>query len=225
MINNLTIHSGANNTKANTKEYLDKALSFNHTYIEVDVRASKDHICFLSHDNEYNNIPLDTLSYGDAKKIKKDLITLDETIKIVRNKHSKLNIDIKKDDYIDDVVSCIEKNHFEDSCVISGTHLDGAKKIKKRNTKLKIIINFEESYFKDVNYYKKEYENCSPYGININYLLIDNPKFKVIKDTKIPIYAWTVDNEEGYLKCKRENITNITTNNPKMFNNDFKKSK
>lgn len=221
MINNLTIHSGANNTKPNTKEYLDIALTFTHTYIEVDVRASKDHICFLSHDNKYKDVSLDSLPYIEAKKINKDLITLDETIGIIKNKNSKLNIDIKKDDYIDDVVNCIEKNHFEESCVITGTHLDGAKLIKNRNTKLKVIINFEEKYFQNVDYYKKEYLKCAPYGININYSLIDNPKFKVLKETKIPIYAWTVDNEESYSKCKRENIFNITTNNPKMFNKDF----
>lgn len=221
MIENLTIHSGANDTKPNSKEYLIDALSCRYSFIEVDVRVSSDHICFLSHDGILNDVVLDTLKFEELKALDDDFLTLDDAIILMKKHQAKLNIDIKDDKYIDDIVECIERNHFEDFCVFSGTHLEGAKKIKKMNSKLNLIVNFEEQYYDDIEHYRDEYIKFSPYGININYLWMENPKFQMLEDTEIPIFTWTVDDLKSYAICKKNDVHNITTNHPSLFYEDF----
>ncbi len=217
MIQHLTIHSGANNTKANSYNYLLSAIKTIHSYIEVDVRVSLDNICFLSHDNNIDNIELDSLIFNEAKKYDNQLISLDYTIDFAKRHNTKLNLDIKSDKYIDNIVSCIEKNNFVNDCVVSGTHIEGAKRIKKINDNINIIVNFEKEYYQNIDYYISEYYKLKPFGLNINYLLLDNPLFYKLKETNFPIYTWTVDSLEDYNICERNNVYNITTNNPSIF--------
>jgi len=217
LINKLTIHSGANYTKANSFNYLENAIKYKHTYIEVDVRVSLDGICFLSHDNEINKIKLDTLEFKDIQALDKDFISLKSAIIFAKQNNTMLNLDIKDDKYIFDVISCIKNNNFESSCVVTGTHIDGAKKIKKLNNNIKIIINFEEEYYQNIDFIIDEYFKINPFGININYLLLDNPLFKKLKDTNFEIYSWTVDSQKDFNICKKNSVFNITTNFPDLF--------
>ncbi|MGD1822287.1 MAG: glycerophosphodiester phosphodiesterase [Pleomorphochaeta sp.] len=217
MINKLTIHSGANNTKANSIEYLLCAINFKHSYIEVDVRVSLDNICFLAHDNLINNIELDSLNFNDAKIYDEQLITLDQAISFAKKYNTKLNIDIKDDKYIEKIISCIEENDFVNNCVISGTHLEGAKLINKINKNIRIIINFEEEYYDNIEYYVNEYKKIILFGININYLLLDSPLFFKLRELNFPIFTWTVDNLKDFEICKRNEVFNITTNYPNLF--------
>lgn len=217
MIKKLTIHSGANNTKPNSYNFLNSAINYKHTYIEVDSRVSNDGICFLSHDKLIKNIQLDLINFSDVKKLDNDFITLDQAIIFAKNNKTKLNIDIKDEKYIYDIILCITNHNFESDCVISGVHIDGAKLIKELNDKINIIINFEKEHYLNIDYIIHSYNEINPYGININYLLLNNNLFYKLKNTNFEIYAWTVDSFDAYKICKNNSIYNITTNFPSLF--------
>lgn len=217
MVNKLTIHSGANFTKPNSYNYLENSIMYKHTYIEVDIRVSLDGICFLSHDNEINNIILDTLNFKDIQTLDNDIISLKSAIIFAKKNNTMLNLDIKDDKYIIEVISCISSNNFESSCVISGVHIDGAKTIKKINNNIKILINFENESYNNIDFIIDEYFKINPFGININFLLLENPLFKKLKDTNFEIYTWTVDSLKDYKLCEKNSVFNITTNYPALF--------
>lgn len=195
----LTMHSGANNTEENSKEYLNSCINSRAQYLEVDVRKTKDDILVLYHDSEIESKPIIDNTYEELLSIKPSLVKIDYVYEFARKSNFKINFDLKTIDAALKLAQSIEENNFKDECLISGCHIEEAEVLLKVNKSLNILYNLEREDLPDVD-----------------------SLFEKIERYKLPAFVWTVDSEESFEICKKYNIASITTNYPSLFYKFYK---
>lgn len=215
----LTLHSGANNTKANSKEYLLNSLKYNADFVEVDVRETKDGILILHHDNFIGDLIIEENCFSKLFDLDSDLLKVNDVIIFAKENNLKLNFDLKNSSALLSLSKIISANDLEDSCVISGCKEKEYQQLIKLNPNLNIIYNIDD--FENIQKQLLSLMDKNIYGINLNYLLCNNPLFYNIENLGKRIFVWTVDDEDSFKALKAKKISGITTNYPDMFKKYF----
>ncbi len=218
----LTIHSGANNTEENSKEYLNSCINSRAQYLEVDVRKTKDDVLILYHDSEIESKPIIENTYKELLSIKPSLVKIDYVYEFTRKNNFKINFDLKTIDAALKLAQSIEDNNFKDKCIISGCHIEEAEFLLKVNKSLNILYNLEREDLPDVDSLFEKLVSLNIFGVNLNYKLCSVSLFEKIERYKLPAFVWTVDSEESFEICKKYNIASITTNYPFLFYKFYK---
>lgn len=214
----LTIHSGANDNKENSVEYLNSCIDSNAKYIEVDVRVTKDNVLVLYHDNKINNQFIEQTLFEDLLKFNPNILKIDYIFNFAKTNNFSINFDLKTINAATLLTKKIEENQFLDKCVISGCHENEANLLLSCNKNLKVIYNLEREDLLKIDSVINKISKLNIFGINLNFkLLNDNLYLKLIK-TNLPLFVWTLDNERDFILSKKYNIFSITTNYPYLFN-------
>jgi len=214
----LTIHSGANDNKENSVEYLNSCIDSNAKYIEVDVRITKDAVLVLYHDYKIDNQLIEQTSFKDLINLNPNLLKIDYIFNFAKTNNFSINFDLKTINAAKLLAKKINENQFIDKCVISGCHDNEVKMLLSCNRNLKVIYNLEREDLLKIDSVINKISKLNIFGINLNFkLLNDSLYFKLIK-TNIPLFVWTVDNEKDFIICKKYNLFSITTNYPYLFN-------
>lgn len=133
-------HRGAKGlAPENTKKSLQSALDYNVDAIEIDVRNTADNVPVLNHDpfilNNGEKLYINKNKLVDLKRIKTNLITLDEAMRFIAAK-KQLVIEIKPEVDTEAIVICI-KNRLNNEWK--------AKDIKLSSFSYKVLIQMKKS--------------------------------------------------------------------------------
>lgn len=219
----LTAHSGSEQTKPNSWEYLKVACDENADYVEIDVRHTKDGYLVLNHDDEYENLLISACDYSYLQKTY-DILTFVEAADYILSRGKRVNADIKTIESIPKVADYILEKKVIEQVMLTGCRDKEIQYLQKDYPMLVKIYNVDEllredSLTEDEKRAKmlKSIEDYGAVGINIPYEELTDERLRWAKENSIPTYVWTVDERDEMMKNFKREVTSITTNSLKLF--------
>lgn len=195
----ITAHSGCEDTKPNSWEYLFKAHELSCDFIEIDIRKRLGRL-WLSH-NEISTT--------------KGLIRLTDAIMYMKEHNLFLNCDLKEPIF-EEVYQLLLKMQYTDHVVFSGSVLE--KDIHAHGDAVnQILFNVENIYSnKEIDenaseWIIDEYKRLGIHWINIDYHQLNSEFVKRLTEENIKVSTWTVDQEADMEYMMQLGVSNITT--------------
>ncbi len=218
----------------NTIAAMELAKSYGSTWIEVDVRFSRDMELIVFHDNNFKriaklNCPVLDKNYNDLKKFDvgfwfdrsfmgERIPTLLEVIKFCNHNNINLNIEIKAErDFAYFIGKKVQKTVEKfwlpgKSLLISSFDLKPLTQIKETK-KIKKMILLEK--FPKKKYIDKDLSKFIYLGLSLNIVDKDSVKYLLNLGKKVLVY--TVNDPLKAIELKSWGITSIFTDFPKNF--------
>jgi len=224
-------HTGCMNTPSNSIESVIAGVKAGADIIEVDVRATKDGIAVLLHDEEIvtsNGVMrVRDLSFKELNDLDgaNRIFRLEEVLPIVKEYQRIINLDVKEDRAIDPMIKTIEKHNMRDYVIISGCERERAHYLKKHYRPYQVLLNVSISLYET---YKENYESfiretcreaitSSCCGININYRLCHESLVNYAMLRCLPVLVWTIDESDVMGEFLEMGVHSITTNEVKIL--------
>lgn len=228
----ITAHSGCMNTPENSIQSVLEGLKAGAEIIEVDVRATKDQVVVLRHD-EYISTPfgsraIQELTFKELKKFaqNEEMIQLEDILPLILENHRMINLDIKEDSAIHPMIQVIENYKMRDACLISGCEKERAAYLKNRYRPYQVLLNANTNagiQSLEMNYESFIRETCqdaisaSCCGININYHICREELLEVARKRCLPVLVWTIDEPDAMEKFLNMGVHSITTHEVKTL--------
>jgi len=225
----ITAHRGSSHeAPENTLSAIKTAADELADYAEIDVRATKDGVVVLLHDESLKRTTgvdkkiwdvtyeetqsMDVGSWLSDQYFEERIPTLDEVIKYANGKIM-LNIEIKSSDQnpnlVESVVKIIQDNHFEKQCVISTFNYGYMSRVKNLDPDIKTGIIITVAY---ANY--THLSNLDFYSMNARFLTRD--KIEKLHFLGYEVYAWNVTNASTAKRLMNIGVDNIITSDTLM---------
>jgi glycerophosphoryl diester phosphodiesterase len=228
----VTAHTGCMQTPLNSIQSVLEGLDAGADIIEVDVRATKDGIAVLVHD-EHVQTAVETrrvqdMTFEELQAFTVDqneIVRLDEVLPLIKDKHRVINLDIKEDHAIDPMIKTVEHHQMRDFSIISGCEKDRASHLKKHYRPYQVLLNASVQSLKDrtVDYDSFIQETCDNAimagccGININHHFCREELIDYAMLRCLPVLVWTVDTSEAMERFLKYGVHSITSNEVKTL--------
>lgn len=204
----ITAHSGAEGTAANSREYLQLALSLNPDVIEVDLNTDSNGNRVLSHD----------APSGD------DAVSFDEVIHMMSRYQGFLNLDVKNTEAVRGLGKLLGDHDLRDRCFLTGLLFDDIEQVRADIIGLRYMVNVVSRTLEKYNPNNTEdsEELCQrvaasgAFGININYHLLTGCLLAAAHAASLKVYVWTVDDEADIQAMISMGVDSITTKNMQL---------
>jgi glycerophosphoryl diester phosphodiesterase len=228
----ITAHSGCMNTPENSIQSVLEGLRAGADVIEVDIRATKDRVVVLRHD-EYVSTPfgssaIQDLTFQELKHFVKneEIIQLEEILPLILENHRMINLDIKEDGAIHPMIQVVEKYKMRDACLISGCEKERAAYLKNYYRPYQVLLNantnagiqsMEKNYESFIRETCRDAIAASCCGININYHICREELLDVAGKRCLPVLVWTIDEPQAMDKFLNMGVQSITTHEVKTI--------
>lgn len=205
----------------NTKEAVQGAIDANADYAEIDVLQTKDGELAVIHDLKLNRLAnthakVSDLTMDELKQLTLSqggftgkISTLDEIIKLAKGK-IRLNIELKlhgkEKDFTKKVVQVIEKNKFENECVIQTLHYPLIAEIKRENPKLEVGYVLYVGVT-DLRHIQADFFVVEEY-------MLKERLVQSAEELNKPVCVWTVNDMESIESYYKLNVDGIITDYP-----------
>ena len=203
----------------NTLKSIQHSISIGVTYIEIDVRKTKDNVIILYHNSwiqyKHDIIYIHDMTYEDIYNIKDNICRLDEVLKYISTQQYTdicINIDIKEEGMIDDINKIIyeyTQNKHVNFVYTSFLHTE--------------ILNIRHKY-DNVQYgmifdiYDIELDTRDDINIIIlNIDSIDSRTIDKIKQKQKQVWLYTVNTETDIKLALDLHVDGIITDVPDLF--------
>ncbi|TVY03922.1 glycerophosphodiester phosphodiesterase [Paenibacillus cremeus] len=227
----ITAHTGCMNTPDNSVESLELGLRSGADIVEVDIGATKDGVAVLLHDSEVHLASrgvckLSELTFEELQSDeiidkhdgrKSRIVSLAEILPIVKASGKRVNLDLKSDACIEPMAKLVLAENMLDQAFLSGTEAARAAYIQKHHPEIRKVLNANSALFKETDYMSavkqtiEEALAASCIGININYKLCRAELVEAAQSVQLPVYVWTVNDEEEIKRMIGLGVRSITT--------------
>lgn len=228
-IPDISAHRGSSMTAPeNTMSAFKQALYDLADYVELDVHLTSDNVVVVMHDSSLKRTTgLDKniwqVSYDKIKELDagvwfsqtykgEPVPTLEEVIKEI-GPLVKLNIEIKynkkESGLAKQVVDIIERNNFQDRCVVTSSDYSVLSEVKKLNPDIRTGYVLSAAYGA---YYSISYVDV----ISINYTFVNKALVDAVHRNGKEIYVWTVNSPSIVKALANMGVDNIITDDPVM---------
>ena len=225
----ISAHRGSSGlAPENTMSAFKQALYDLADYVELDVHLTSNNVVVVMHDSNlkrttgvnkniwqvsYDRIKeLDAGSWFSADFAGEQVPTLEEVIKEI-GPLVKLNIEIKynkrEKGLTEAVVDIIERNRFEDRCIVTSSDYSVLAEVKKLNSDIKTGYVLSAAYGA---YYSISYVDV----ISINYSFVNKALVDSVHRYGKELYVWTVNAPSIVKSLANMGVDNIITDNPVM---------
>ncbi len=216
-MNNLKIiaHRGSSGTyPENTALAFQKAIYAGADMIETDARVCKTGEVVLHHDhfilknNKYYFIS--ELSVLELKKLKPDILTLNEALEIIKNK-IRLNIEIKEKQALLPALKTLKDKKVNDVIISSFIHevLLEAEKLAPDAEKMAIFACNPLTF----NFL----DNLPIVGVVSELFWINEQFVKKINAKGLSVFVWTVNTKKDYKRMQEIGVEGVFTDYPEKF--------
>ena len=199
----ITAHAGAERTKPNTMESLEKMINLPCQMVEVDVRKC-DGKLVLSHD------PL------KQQESVTGFVKLSEALEVICKNKKGVNLDLKEEilpEVFEELKNCLVSKKVVFSGSIRIADIEMHPEIAG-----KVILNYENLYenSKEIKENLKEAavrcKELGVYGINLEYTLVDRQVVEYFARQDVKVFVWTVDGLADMERMLENQVDGITTN-------------
>lgn len=221
-------HRGSQAGVENTLQAIEGAVKAKADYAEIDILLSKDGVPMVIHDDNLKRLTGKNLNVYDltARQLSKltlsqndktgRISTLEETIDYSRGKIDLL-IELKlhgheKKDIVKAVVQVVEKNHFQKNCQIMSLEYDLIADLKTT------YPQYAAGYCVYGNLGTAKLNSLRE--LNVDFLTIEesmatNSFIAECNRAWLPVYVWTVNQEQSMETCLKIGAAGIITDKPK----------
>jgi glycerophosphoryl diester phosphodiesterase len=129
------------------------------------------------------------------------------------------NLDLKTDESIEASAHLVAKYGMFDRVILSGCERDRALLAQQTHPELKKLLNANADLFFTSDYEDAAAATCeealaaSCIGININYRFVQPGFIEFAASRGLPVYVWTVEDEEQMKAFVDKGVCSITTRN------------
>ncbi len=213
-------------TTENSIQSLKNAQKLNIYGSEFDVRMSKDGVLVINHDEHHGDLEIAETNFTDLRAIKlsngENFPTLEDYLKQgLKDKKVKLIVEIKpaktkelEDEIVAKTLKMIKDFKLENQCIFISFSLSICKEIKHLDQNL--VVEYLNGELSPEDLKKEKLD-----GFDYHYkVLLKNPTW--ISDAKklgLITNAWTINDEDVFLKLKNMGIDFVTTNIPDQLQN------
>lgn len=231
----ITAHSGSMNTIAHTLPSITTALQLGADVIEEDVRVTKDGVLVMAHDDllmtsEGVECSVSGMSYEELSRFSfqaghgDDSLTfrickLEDMLELLRPTNQMANLDIKANECIAPVSALLRKLKMTEQAFLSGCELETAMQVQQTDSELRKLLNVDTELFRTMPYDQAAAQICRSaldtgcFGINMNYHFVREELLAYASSLQLPVYVWTVNEEEHMHKFIDWAVASITTRN------------
>jgi glycerophosphoryl diester phosphodiesterase len=223
----ITAHSGCMSTPLNSIQGVVKGLQAGADIIEVDVRATKDNVVVLFHDEHlstrYGQQAIRDLTFQEIQKFNQEIeevVRLDEVLPIIREHRRIVNLDVKEDNAVLPLIQTVELFGMRDDVIITGCEKERATYIKDHYRPYQVLLNAStalyaaglENYDLFVIQICRDAIAASCCGINIHYHFCREPLLQYSAKRCLPVLVWTIDDSLMMQKILDMGVHSITSN-------------
>ncbi|MBP1964152.1 glycerophosphodiester phosphodiesterase [Paenibacillus aceris] len=231
----ITAHCGSMNTLDHTLHSVQTGLQFGADVLEEDVRVTKDGIPVLAHDDEWitvegEKLSLSQTSFEELRELRFEVTQgeLRETIQICRLEDmlpliqasgKVVNLDLKVDESIETAVALVKKYGMLSQAFLSGCEIERAMLAQQLNPEIRKLLNTDHNLFRTLPYREAMVQTCedalaaSCFGINIHHSIVRQELMDYAASIDLPVYVWTVNEEEMMRTYVDLGVASITTRN------------
>ena len=137
-----------------------------------------------------------------------------------------LSVDLKNERAIPEMVKVIQDAGMKDDVVICGCDVPTAEKVRHFDDQLTIVLNMDSELNKlaertDKSEFIREYVRQACYAhlsaLNVSYKHVNEDLIKIAHLKALPVWAWTVDDEEDMRRLIDMGVDAIYTNWPEKL--------
>lgn len=231
----ITAHSGSMNTFDHTLHSVQIALQSGADVVEEDVRVTKDGIPVLAHDDEWTTVDgqqvsLTQLTFEELNELRFEvtqgehrktiqICKLEDMLPFIQASGKKVNLDLKVDESIEPTAALVKKYGLLDQAYLSGCEADRALLAQQLNPEMRRLLNTNHNLFRTLPYRDAMVQTCeearaaSCFGINFHYSIVNQELMDYTGSLDLPVYVWTVNEEELMHKYANLGVASITTRN------------
>jgi len=226
---------------ANTLIALRQAIELGVDMIEIDVNLTKDYIPVLIHDKNIENTTngkglvssftladlkqLDVGSWKGKQFADERIPTLAEALDVAKGRVY-LAVDLKDESAILEMVKVIQDADMKDDVIICGCDVPTAQKVRRFDDQLTIVLNVDSELNElakreDKSEFIREYVRQACYAhlsaLNVNYKHVNEDLIKRAHLKALPVWTWTVDDEDDMRRLIEMGVDAIYTNWPEKL--------
>jgi len=226
---------------ANTLIALRQAIELGVDMIEIDVNLTKDYIPVLIHDKNIENTTngkglvssftladlkqLDVGSWKGKQFADERIPTLAEALDVAKGRVY-LAVDLKDESAILEMVKVIQDADMKDDVIICGCDVPTAQKVRRFDDQLTIVLNVDSELNElakreDKSEFIREYVRQACYAhlsaLNVNYKHVNEDLIKRAHLKALPVWTWTVDDEDDMRRLIDMGVDAIYTNWPEKL--------
>lgn len=228
----ITAHSGCMNTPENSIQSVLEGLRAGADVIEVDVRITKDQVVVLRHDEyvptPFGNRSLQDLTFEEINNHvhNETIVKLEEVLPIIQEHHRMINLDVKEDSAIHQMIQAVEKYKMRDYVIVSGCEKERAAYLKNHYRPYQVLLNADTKAglasleSNDQSFIKETCQDAiaaSCCGINLNYRICSEEFLDSARLRCLPVLVWTIDDFQEMEKFINMGVHSITSNEVKKL--------
>jgi len=219
----ITAHTGCMGMPDNSMASGRAALALGVDIIEDDIRATKDGIVVLSHDDEIRmasgeRASLSGMTYRELQETAETpVVALEELLMLVKGSDTMINLDMKSDEALEPVSRLIQRTDMADRVFMTGCFYERALKAKSLVPELRKLLNVNAQHFRTMAYEEAVSQSCKEaldagcFGLNVPYQVLNGRMMEIAEDAGLPVYVWTIDEAEEMRRCAELGVRSITT--------------
>ncbi len=233
----ITAHSGCMDTVPNSIESIFEGIRAGADIVEVDIRATKDGVAVLMHDeginlSKYGIVGINELSFDELKKEYAEIVRLDEIFGIIRSFNIVVNLDLKDDTAVEPMVKTVNKGNIKDYIILSGCEYHRAMYINENYKGFYVLLNSDDK----IEISEQDIESNNKYdtfiaetcrnaimancrGINQDYRMCLKEMVDYAALRCLPICVYTIDDVNDMEKYINLGVHSITTNRVDLLSN------
>ena len=231
-------HGGGGSLAApNSLEGIERSLSYGLEMIEIDVRCTSDGRLVLSHDDVVGATSIAESAFGDLRRTKPEIASLDDAMDLVGDKTT-LNLDIKDAASMSRVGAMVRAHGAEDRCIVSclerpwlialsdieqgiPTFLSypADKGGASQKPWLKPVVNGVVSLMRMTMATRLPgmVRGLDGAGVTLYHPLITPRLVDLVHEMRLSLYTWTVDDPARMRELVAMGVDGITSNRPDLL--------
>lgn len=231
----ITAHCGSMNTIDHTLDSVQTGLRLGADVVEEDVRVTKDGIPVLAHDDEWvtvdgMKVSISQMTFEELRELQYEvthgeqretirICRLEDILPLIHASGKVVNLDLKVDESIEPVAALVKQYGMLEQAFLSGCEIDRAMLVERLNPEMRKLLNTDHNLFRTLPYRDAMVKTCedalaaSCFGINIHYSLVNQELMDFTASLGLPVYVWTVNEEDLMVQYADLGVASITTRN------------
>ncbi|MDQ0897978.1 MULTISPECIES: glycerophosphodiester phosphodiesterase [unclassified Paenibacillus] len=231
----ITAHCGSMNTIDHTLDSVETGLRFGADVVEEDVRVTKDGIPVLAHNDEWVTVDglklsISQMTFEELRELQYEvthgehretiqICRLEDMLPLIQASGKVVNLDLKVDESIEPIAALVKKYGMLEQAFLSGCEMDRAMLAERSNPEMRKLLNTNHDLFRILPYRDAMVKTCeealaaSCFGINIHYSIVRQELMDYTTSLGLPVYVWTVNEEELMRQYADLGVASITTRN------------
>ena len=219
----ITAHTGCMGTPDNSLESVVAGIEHGADIVEDDVRATRDGIPVLAHDDlvrlaDGGQLRLSASTFGELSgRAASPLVTLEQALRLAKDAGVMLNLDIKDDAALEPVGRVSAELGMTERVFLSGCEFARAKLAQLQVPLLRKLLNLRVASFAEIGLEEAVRQACGEaissgcFGLNVPYQLAFGPLLERAAEAGLAVYVWTVDEPFRMRSLAASGVASITT--------------